>query len=119
MNDSINLPDASGAATLASSLSTTTALSSPASSPDIAASRSKRGRKSETAAERLERLQKAVAEAKIAARDAERRKCEAVGVALLAEAEADPQLMERIRAVLRRRVTTTQARADIASLLRE
>ncbi len=79
----------------------------------------KRGRKSETPAQRLERLQRAVADAKVSAREAERRKCAIVGEALLAEAEADAQLKDRIRDILRKRVTGQQARADIASLLRE
>ena len=92
MNDSINLPDASRPATLASSLSTTTALSSPALSSDNAPPPTKRGRKSETPVQRLERLQRAVADAKIAAREAERRMFAVVGEALLAEAEADAQL---------------------------
>lgn len=79
----------------------------------------KRGRKSETASQRLERLQKAVAEAKIAARDAQRRQYAIVGEAVMAEAEADAHLKDRIREILRRRVTGQQSRADIASLLRE
>jgi hypothetical protein len=87
--------------------------------PQAASTPGKRGRKSETPAQRLERLQRAVADAKIAAREAERRKCEAVGVAVLTEADADPQLKARLRDILKRRVSGQQARADIASLLRE
>ncbi len=78
----------------------------------------KRGRKpGETPAQKLERLQRAVAEAKIAAREAEYRKYAVVGEVLLAEAESDGQLLARIRDVLRSRVTGQQARADIATLL--
>jgi hypothetical protein len=117
MNDSISLPDASRPATLASSLSTTTALSSPALSPDNASPPTRRGRKSETPAQRLERLQRAVADARIAAKEAERRMFAVVGEALLAEAEADAQLRARMLDILRRRATGAQARADIATLL--
>ena len=117
MNESINLPDASGPTPLASSLSTTTALSSSVLTPDNAPEGVKRGRKPETPARRLERLQREVAAAKIKAKDAERRMFAVVGEALLREAEADAQLRARLLEILRRRVTGAQARADIAPLL--
>lgn len=77
----------------------------------------KRGRKSETPAQRLARLQHAVVEAKQAAKDAERRMFATVGEALLAEAGADSALKARVVEILRRRVTAASAKADIAALL--
>lgn len=77
----------------------------------------KRGRKPETPAQRLERLEKAVAEARVAAKEAERRMFCIVGEALLAEAEQDAALKGRITAILRERVTSAGAKADIAGLL--
>jgi len=85
--------------------------------PEMPTAPARRGRKPETAAQRLERLQRAVVEAKQAAREAERRKWAVVGEALLAEAEGDAALKYRIVETLRRRVTSASARADIASLL--
>ncbi len=79
----------------------------------------KRGRKPETPAQRIERFKIGLAQAKVAARDAERRRHAIVGEAMLAEADADPQLKARVRDSLRRRVSGHQARADIASLLRD
>ncbi len=84
--------------------------------PEIAAP-AKRGRKSETPAQRLERLQRAVIEAKHAAKEAERRMYAVVGEAMLAEAESDGAFRARVVAVLRERVTSATAKADIAALL--
>lgn len=94
--------------------------SAAAAEAALMAQRPRRGRRpGETPAERLERLQRALAEAKVAAKEAQRRTCEAVGSAVLAEAENDPQLKARLRDILDRRITGHQARVDIASLLRE
>jgi hypothetical protein len=79
--------------------------------------REKRGRKSATPAERLVRLAEGGAEAKAAAKEAEQRRCAIVGAALLAEARDDAALKAQIAEILRRRVTSAAARADIAALL--
>jgi hypothetical protein len=64
-----------------------------------------------------ERLQRAVAGANLAAKEAERRMYAIMGEALLAEAETDAALKARIVEMLRHRVTCTTAKADIAALL--
>jgi len=84
---------------------------------DPAQQPAKRGRKSETPAQRLERLLRQVQDAKHAAREADQRKNAVVGEALLLESAEDPALKMRVIEILRRRVTTAQAKADIASLL--
>lgn len=117
MNDTISLPAASEPTAVIPPSATTAALSSAALVSDDTPAAGKRGRKSENALQRLERLQRAVADAKVAARTAERRKCAVVGEALLAEAETDAALRSRLLDILRRRVTSAQAKADIASLL--
>jgi hypothetical protein len=77
----------------------------------------KRGRKSETPGQRIERLQRELLAAKHAAKEAEQRQHTIVGAALLAEAETDPALKAQIVAILRRRVTAASAKAEIAALL--
>lgn len=77
----------------------------------------KRGRKSETAQQRIERLERALVAAKQAAKDAEYRRFAIVGEALLEEAEQDETLRKQVVDVLRKRVTRAAARADIATLL--
>jgi hypothetical protein len=78
------------------------------STPAKAMESARRGRKSETAAQRLERL---------ATKEAEQRMSCVVGEALLAEAKTDSALKSRIVSALRKRVTTEAAKADIAGLL--
>jgi hypothetical protein len=77
----------------------------------------KRGRKPETPAERIARLQQELQAAKHAAKEAEQRQCAVVGAALLAEAEGNAALKAQIVEILRRRVTAAAAKADIAGLL--
>jgi hypothetical protein len=78
------------------------------SAPGKATESARRGRKSETTAQRLEWL---------ATKEAEQRMFCVVGEALLAEAQTDSALNSRIVSVLRKRVTSEAAKADIAGLL--
>lgn len=115
MNDrASDTATALSASTSAVALATTTTMPE-ASAP--AEARPKRGRKPETPAQRLLRLEHQLAEAKVAAKEAERRMFAVVGEALLAEAAEDAALKACIVDTLRRRVTTASAKADIASLL--
>jgi len=77
----------------------------------------KRGRKSETAQQRFERLERELRTARQAIRDTERRKFQAVGEDVLAELAEDEALKSRVVEILRRRITTASGRADIATLL--
>ena len=88
---------------------------------DVSATRvkSKPGRKAETPAQRLARLESDLAAARQAVRDAEYRKAAVVGTAVLAEAEQDHEFRERLHTVLRARVTKKEAKADFAGLFVE
>jgi hypothetical protein len=77
----------------------------------------RRGRKPETAQQRIERLERALVAAKQVAKEAEYRRFAIVGEALLAETEDDEALRRQVAEVLRKRVTRPAARADIATLL--
>jgi hypothetical protein len=77
----------------------------------------KPGRKAETPVQRIERLERELQAAKHAAKEAEQRQFAVVGAALLAEAEGNPALKAQLAEILRRRVTTAAAKADIAALL--
>jgi hypothetical protein len=77
----------------------------------------KRGRKPESPAERIGRLERELQAAKHAAKEAEQRQFAIVGGALLAEAEGNPKLKAQLVEILRRRVTTAAAKAEIAALL--
>ena len=77
----------------------------------------KPGRKVETPAQRIDRLQRELLAAKHAAKEAEQRQFAVVGAAVLAEAENDSALKARVVEILRRRVTSATAKADIAELL--
>jgi hypothetical protein len=82
------------------------------------AGRARRGRPpKESPAERLSRLQQQLQEARQAVAAMERRTYEIVGAAVLEEAATDGALQARVTDILRRRVTTASARADIATLL--
>ena len=78
---------------------------------------SKTRRKSETPAQRIERLERELQAAKHEAKKAEQRRCAIVGAALLAEAEGNPSLRTQFVEILRRRVTSPAAKAEIATLL--
>lgn len=77
----------------------------------------KPGRKAETPAERLARLERDVETARQAVRDADKRKFAIVGAALVDEADGDPAFKEKLHDILRRRVTGKTALAEIAPLL--
>jgi len=79
----------------------------------------KPGRKAETPAQRLERLERDIQAARRAVREAENRKFATVGAAVLAEAEGDGEFKTRLRDILRRHVTAKTGKADIAPLLAE
>ena len=88
---------------------------------DVGATREKGkpGRKAETPAQRLARLENDLAAARQAVKDAEYRKAAVVGTAVLAEAEQDHEFRERLHTILRARVTKKEAKADIAGLFAE
>lgn len=77
----------------------------------------KSGRRRETPAQRLTRLQQALKEAEKAHHAQRQRGLAIIGSALLDEARSDEELMKRVRAIVRKRVTGKSARADIAELL--
>lgn len=79
----------------------------------------KPGRKAETPAERLARLERDLALAKEAVKEAEQRLDLTVGRAVREEAAGDPVFMARLRDILGRRVVSKTGRAAIASLLGE
>ncbi|MDN3568718.1 hypothetical protein ACFQY5_36000 [Paeniroseomonas aquatica] len=79
--------------------------------------RKKPGRKSETPAQRLERLERDIAAARQAVADAEQRKLATIGAAVLAEAGDNPSFMDELQRLLRARVSTKAGKADIASIL--
>ena len=79
--------------------------------------RKKPGRKAESPAQRLERLEKEMIAARRAVAEAEQRKLAAIGRAVIAEAEGNPAFREQLRDVLRQRVTAKADRAAVASLL--
>jgi hypothetical protein len=79
----------------------------------------KRGRKSETPEQRVERFERTLAEAKVKAKEARRDMCAVIGEAMLAEAASDGAFKARVTAVLRQRVTSATAKAAVASLLVE
>jgi hypothetical protein len=79
----------------------------------------KPGRKAETPAQRLERLQRDILLAKQAVKDADQRRLSTIGAAVLAEGEGDAEFMARLRDILRRRVETKAGKADVATLLAE
>ena len=70
-----------------------------------------------SAQEKLDKLQKQMAEAKEALREAEKKRCTIVGAAVLAELDTDADLKRRIAQVLRRRITSNADKAEIADLL--
>lgn len=74
-------------------------------------------RKAETPAERLARLEKDLAAARRAVKEAEHRKLVTVGRAVLAEAESNAAFQHQLHQVLRARVTGKSGLADIAGLL--
>jgi hypothetical protein len=78
----------------------------------------KRGRPAtETPQERLARLEKEIAAAREAVRESERRRFAIIGEAVAAEMDENPAFRTTIAEVLARRVTSPQAKADIAPLL--
>jgi hypothetical protein len=79
----------------------------------------KPGRKAETPAQRLERLERDLQAARRAVKEAEHRKFATVGAAVLAEAESDGEFKTRLRDILRRHVDSKTGKADIAPLLAE
>jgi hypothetical protein len=79
----------------------------------------KPGRKAETPAQRLERLERDLQAAKRAVKQAEHRKFATVGAAVLAEADNDGEFKTRLRDILRRHVESKTGKADIAPLLAE
>ena len=81
--------------------------------------KAKPGRKAETPAQRLARLENDLAAARQAVKDAEYRKAAVVGIAVLAEAEEDSEFSDRLHRLLRARVTKKEAKADIAALFAE
>ncbi|TCZ51911.1 hypothetical protein [Roseicella aquatilis] len=77
----------------------------------------RRGRKPETPQQRLERLQREMEATRRAIADAERARLVTIGTAVLAEAEANPSVMEELRRILRARVTTKAGKEAVAALL--
>ena len=77
----------------------------------------KRGRKSESPAEKLARLERDIATARQAVAQAETRRLATIGSAILAEAQDNPKFLAEVQKLLRARVTTKAGQADIASLL--
>ncbi len=87
---------------------------------DLQGHTSKRpGRKAETPGQRLQRLERDLKAAKQAMRDAEQRTFATIGSALMAEADGDAEFKMKLRDILRRRVTSKTAKADIAAVLAE
>jgi hypothetical protein len=79
----------------------------------------KPGRKAETPAQRLERLERDLQAARRAVKQAEHRTFATVGAAVLAEAHSDEEFKTRLRDILRRHVESKTGKADIAPLLAE
>jgi hypothetical protein len=77
----------------------------------------RRGRKAETPAQRLARLERDVELAKQAVKEADARRFATIGAALWEETENDAEFKARVLSVLHRRVTNKTGRADIAPLL--
>ena len=77
----------------------------------------KPGRKAETPAQRLARLEQDIANAKRAVKDAEQRCFATIGAAVSEEAAADAEFNTRLLDILRRRVTSKSGKADIAAML--
>jgi hypothetical protein len=77
----------------------------------------KPGRKAETPAQRLARAERDLIEAKRAVKEAESRRHATIGAALMEEAQGDAEFRAKLREILRRRVTSKAAIADIAVAL--
>ena len=77
----------------------------------------KPGRKSETPAQKLARLEQDIAAARQAVALAETRKLATIGSAVLAEAEDNPSFMKQLRELLQKWVTSKTGQADIAGLI--
>lgn len=77
----------------------------------------KGGRRAETPSERLERLRRDIQAAEQVVKDEQTRRCAAVGAAILAEAEGDPDFMQRVRQILKHRVTSKGGKELIAPVM--
>lgn len=86
---------------------------------DGAAIPKKSGRRTETPAQRLVRLEQGVQLAKQAKKEHDKRVLATIGGALVAEGKERAEFMEAMREILRRRVTNSSAMADIVALLAE
>lgn len=79
--------------------------------------RKKPGRKAETPAQKLQRLEQEMVAARRAVAEAEQRKLSTIGQAVMAEAEAKPAFMRQLRTILKDHVTTKTGKEALASLL--
>ena len=79
--------------------------------------RKKPGRKAETPAQRLERLEREMHSARRAVAEAEQQKLATIGSAVMIEAENNPAFMDQLRRILAERVTSKTGKASVASLL--
>jgi hypothetical protein len=78
----------------------------------------KRGRPSaESPRDRLARLEKETAAARVAVREEQLRRYTILGEAIAAEAEDNPELKAMISGILARRIKSPQSKADIAPFL--
>lgn len=82
-----------------------------------ATERKKPGRKAETPAQRLARLQLDLAAARRAVEEAEQRQLATIGKAVMEEAGESPEFRKQLDQLLRKRVTTKAGKAAIASVL--
>lgn len=88
-------------------------------SPETSQEKKKPGRKSETPAQRLARLEKDIVAARRAVEQAEQTKLSAIGSAVLAEAAENLEFQKMLRHILRSRVTTKAGKAALAGELAE
>ena len=79
--------------------------------------RKKPGRKAETPAERMARLEQDLALARKAVHDGKQRALVAIANAVLDEAADDTALSERVRQIVSKRVTKKADRTDVLALI--
>lgn len=77
----------------------------------------KPGRKAETPAQRLARLEIDLAAARMAVEEGRQRGLAAIGSAVLAEASEDADFNQRLRQIVTRRATKKAEKADVLALL--
>ena len=86
---------------------------------DSTSTPAKARRKTETPAQRLQRLERDLHLARQAVREHQQRTFAAIGAAVVAEAKERPEFMGTLREVVQRRITAKAAKADVTGVLDE